>query len=169
MRTKRDRARRAAVWLCLLCNGGCGLVGPSCLDRQKRGTVAAINGEIGPGQIVLHQVAYGTEGSQNDVNISWTGQGTPSGPRMSLYATKINCVDFLPPGGGLCAQIGTRGGTSSSGAESDFVQRSLIITNGRGNPDILGVPAEYKLWVVGDPGQSARYSINITWFYGPDC
>jgi hypothetical protein len=51
----------------------------------------------------------------------------------------------------------------------DFIQYSLIVTNGRGNPDILGTPAEYKLWVAGDPSQSVAYSISITWFFGPDC
>jgi hypothetical protein len=45
--------------------------------------------------------------------------------------------------------------------------RSLL-TNGRGNPAVLGTPAEYKLWVVGDAEQSSAYAIDITWVRGPD-
>jgi hypothetical protein len=160
-----------AVWALwtpsALCSWGCGLIGPSCLDRQQRGSVTALDGEIAPGQIASHQVPYGTEGSQNDVNIVWPDQTTRAGPRISVYATKTDCVEFLPPGSGACAPIGSRGGTT--GADGEFVQNRLIVTNGRGNPDILGSPAEYKLWVVGDPERMVRYSINITWFYGPDC
>jgi hypothetical protein len=122
---------------------GCGLVGPSCLARQHQGTVATLSGEVEAQQVAVHRVPYGTEGSQNDVDIRWSGQFDANGPRIRVYATKVECVQF--------------------------VQSSLVITNGRGNPDVLGSPAEYKLWMVGDAEKTTRYSMTITWFYGPDC
>lgn len=149
--------------------GGCGFgTGPSCLARQKRGTVATVTGEVGAGQTTMHRVPYGTEGSQNDVDIRWPGQG-PDGPQISVHATRVGCEGFMSPGSGVCSEIGSRGGYSPSGTGRDFVQTSLIVSSGRGNPDILGTPAEYKLWVVGDPARSAQYTMTITWFYGPDC
>jgi hypothetical protein len=45
----------------------------------------------------------------------------------------------------------------------------LIITYGRGNPERLGNPPEYILCIVGDVVQTVRYTIDITWFFGPDC
>ncbi len=154
---------------CVLLSSSCNLFGPSCLARQKQGTVTALNGQAAAGQLVSHVVPYDTQGSQNDVHISWPGQGTATGPRLNVYATRVDCADFVAPGGaGPCAPIGSRGGRPSDGS-GDFIQTSIIVTNGRGNPDILGTPAEYKLWVVGDPTQSVAYSISITWFFGPDC
>jgi hypothetical protein len=130
--------------------------------------VAALTGEVAAGQVASHVVAYGTEGSQNDVNITWPGQGTPNSPRLVVYATKTACQEFVAPGGsGPCMPIGSRGGYRAS--DGEFVQTSLVVTNGRGNPDILGTPAEYKLWIVGDPGQRSTYSITTTYFFGPDC
>jgi len=158
--------RITALGLFLLCPWGCGLLGPSCLDRQKTGPVTTIVGEVAPARIVVHQVPYGTEGSQNDAHISWVGQAAADGPRIGVYATKVGCADFRPPpatNGDACALLGRAGSIDGQ------IATTLIITNGRGNPDILGSPAEYKLWVVGDPEQSARYTIDITWFYGPDC
>ena len=162
--------RLMMVWLCVLSSTGCNPFGPSCLERQQRGTVTAFSGQVAGGQIVSHVVPYGTDGSQNDVKISWPGQGTATAPRISVYATKSSCTEFIPSGGtGPCASIGHSGGIRISDSPDGFIQNSLIITNGRGNPDILGSPAEYKLWIVGDPAQSVTYSISITWFYGPDC
>jgi hypothetical protein len=117
--------------------------------------------------VVSRVVSYGTVGSQNDVHIEWFGQSSPNGPRIRVYATRAGCTEFVPPGGaGVCAPIGSGGGTQPNG---EFVQNSVTVTNGRGNPEILGVPAEYKLWIVGDPSVSVRYTIDITWFFGPDC
>lgn len=193
----RSRRVRIAVKLCLLTAlsilgvsaNGCGIVGPSCLSQQKTGAVATVSGEVGPREVTVHRVPYGTEGSQNDVNVSWTGQFTPNGPQIRVYATKIDCVDFTPPGdpinassdSGPCGNIGGFGSVLSQTARpcartntcrvesSDLVQTSLMVVNGRGNPDRLGFPAEYKLWVVGDSRQSVTYTIGTTWFYGPDC
>jgi hypothetical protein len=132
--------------------------------------VTTVTGEVGPGQTTMHRVPYGTQGSQNDVDVTWDGQKAPDGPRIRVYATRVTCPSFVAPGGtGACASIGSMEGTSATGTEADFVQDRVSIVNGRGNPDILGTPAEYLLWVVGDRTRAVRYSMTATWFYGPDC
>src|SRR5262245_53362563 len=164
------------------------VVGPSCLARQERGPVASVSGDVNPDDVAVHEVPYGTQGSQNDVKVAWTGQFASGGPRIRVYATRLDCVDFAPPpnlgannGTGACANLGTWGGVLSPDArpcaashtcepqDSDLVQTSLIIPNGRGNPDVLGPSARYKLWVVGDRSHSTSYTISTTFFYGPDC
>jgi hypothetical protein len=151
---------------------GCGLVGPSCLDQKKSGLVAVVSGRLEAGQVVSHLVPYDTRGSQNDAKITFTGQGTLTGPRVMVYATPASCVNFRPPtptdpglNQGDCTPIGNPGGYL--GPDGALVPTTLTLT-GPGN----GAPAgfhEYKLFVVGDPAQAASYSISITWFSGPDC
>ena len=162
----------------------CSVLGPSCLARQKTGVAAAASGRVEAGQVVSHLLPYDLNGSQNDVHISWSGQGQIDGPRLRIYATSSACVDFVPPAGnarsaGACAIIGSGGGYlapwarecarngSCSPTSDEIVNTSLIVT-GPGN----GAPPdfhEYKLHVVGDPERAASYSINVTWFFGPDC
>ena len=145
---------------------GCGLLGPSCLERQKRGTVASIQGEVAAGEMTWHLVAYGSEGSQNNVEVSWPGQEAADGPRLAAYATRAECADFEVPvshNSGSCTVLGAAGWVGGHTA------MELIIANGRGNPDILGSPPQFKLWVVGDPARDISYSVRVTWFYGPDC
>ena len=144
---------------------GCGIVGPSCLERQQRGTVANIQGEVAAGRIASHLVNYGTDGSQNDVDVSWTGQFAADGPRIAVYATRVECGDFtLPPSfSGACGVIGRAGWTDGT------LVSSFVLTHGRGNPETLGSPPQFKLWVVGDAARSTSYTIRVTWFYGPDC
>ena len=172
---------RVTLGLAIAGATGCGVVGPSCLAQQKRGEVFSLAGEVGAGAVMMHRVPYGTDGSQNDLRISWPGQMSGA-PRIRVYATRVGCNDFSPAAAsGACALIGGPGGTLSPTArpcvtahtcqptEEDIIQDSLSLTNGRGNPDVLGTPAEYKLWVVGDREVPVRYSITATYFYGPDC
>jgi hypothetical protein len=154
--------RLAAVGFVLLWCSGCGLLGPTCLSRQKTGVVTTISGEVAPRQVVSHRVPYGTEGSQNNLEITWTGKDAAEGPRIGAYVTKVDCVDFRPP-------PGTNTGSCSVLALASTGRELLIVTHGRGNPEILGNPPEYRLWIVGDAGQTVRYTISITWFSGPDC
>ena len=56
-----------------------------------------------------------------------------------------------------------------AGAGDVGIASTLTVTHGRGNPEQLGDPADYKIWVVGDPQRAAAYTITITWFFGPDC
>jgi len=163
------------------CGGGRGLLGPSCVSKQKTGAVFSIDGDVAAGAIAMHRVPYGTEGSQNNLRVSWGGQ--PSGTiRIKVYATKIGCVDFSPARAtGDCTIIGHPGGTLSPTArpcvsantcqptDDDIIQNSLTVVSGQGNPDILGSPAEYKLWVVGDSQLAVHYTISATFFAGPDC
>jgi hypothetical protein len=146
-----------------LSSQGCGLIGPSCLARQNRGSVTTLTGVVEPGQIVMHRVSYATEGSQNDAQISWGDQYAANGPRLKVYATKVECADFAPPPTASCSIL------ASAGSGDLGIATTLIVTHGRGNPEILGSPPEYKLWVVGDPGRSVRYTISVSYFYGPDC
>jgi hypothetical protein len=163
---------------------GCSIVGPSCLSRQKTGPAATASGRVEPGQVVSHLLRYDLQGSQNDVTISWSGQGQLDGPRLRIYATAAACADFVPPAPneartGACAPISRGGGylgpwareCARSGAcaplPEEIVNTSLIVT-GPGN----GARAdfrEYTLHVVGDPVRASSYSVTATWFYGPDC
>ena len=156
----------AAVAVLALCAYGCGILAPTCLARQQRGTVAHLSGEVGAGEVVVHRVSYGTEGSQNDARITWGDQFSTNGPRLAVYATRAACETLLLPperNSGDCAII-ARGGWTSSGVAS-----TVIVTHGRGNPEQLGNPPDFKLWVVGDSDRSVRYTIEVTYFYGPDC
>jgi len=159
--------RLTSIAALVVCNAGCAVLGPSCIARQERGTVTTISGDVGAGQVASHTVRYATEGSQNDANFSWAGDTSPEGPRLNLYATKAGCSQFsLPPDSntGDCATL-ARAGSLDSGN----IATTLVITHGRGNPERLGDPPEYKLWIVGDAARAASYTIRITWFYGPDC
>lgn len=152
-------------WL-LSWSWGCAFMGPSCLNRQESGPVTTIVADLAAGQVVSHRVRYETEGSQNDVAISWLGQSAERGLRIQVYATRLACTDFrLPPASGddACAPL------ASGGFLDGHLVTPLTITHGRGNPDVLGSPAEYKLWVIGDPVLGTRYTLAITWFFGPDC
>ena len=145
---------------------GCDLIGPTCVSRQKRGTVTTFTGRAPSGQIAMHRVAYGTDGSQNDIEVRWSppNASTPP-PRLAVHATRVACTEFTLPASrnaGDCAIVAS-GATQVSG----FI--SLIVTHGRGNPEPLGNPPESKLWVIGDEGQDVSYTVNVTWFFGPDC
>jgi hypothetical protein len=157
--------RLAAIASCVFCSWACDLLGPTCLGRQQRGTVTTIAGRVEPGQMVSHLVRYETSGSQNDADIQWAGYRSEGGPRITVYATRAGCVDFEPSAAAGACAILSRAGTLPSGN----IATTLIVTHGRGNPEVLGQPAEYKIWVVGDPEQTAHYTISITWFFGPDC
>jgi hypothetical protein len=166
-----------------LAGSGCSIVGPSCLSRQKTGLAATADGRVEPGQVASHLMPYDLNGSQNDVTISWSGQGQIDGPRLQIYATSAECADFVPPGAGrgigACEVISRGGGYlapwarecarsgTCSPTPDEIVNTSLIVT-GPGN----GAPPgfhEYKLHVVGDAARAVSYSIRATWFFGPDC
>jgi hypothetical protein len=94
---KRQMVRMALVASLVLCPSlGCGLLGPSCMGRQRTGTVATVSGEAGPGAIVSHQVPYGTDGSQNNGDLRWSGDSTQGGPRIQVSATRLGCIEFNP-------------------------------------------------------------------------
>jgi hypothetical protein len=155
-----------------ICGGyACAILGPSCLARQKTGTVTTLNGRLEAGRVTTYVVPYELQGSQNDARIWWDGQNRADGPRLMIYATSVACQDFSAPprdqgrvDRGECTTIGSAGGFAVG---SEIVVNTLRVT-GPGN----GAPAdfrEYKLHVVGDARQAVSYSIVISWFFGPDC
>jgi hypothetical protein len=145
------------------CVSGCDIIGPSCVSRQKTGRAASANGQVAAGQIGTHRLAYATEGSQNNIEVRWSAvAATP--PRVSVYATRAACSDFVLPAdhnSGDCGIL-ARGSVSAGLA-------SLMLTHGRGNPEVLGTPPEYTLWIVNDDERDIAYTVIATWFYGPDC
>jgi hypothetical protein len=158
--------RCAATALLAYGAAACALLGPTCLARQERGTVTTIEGDIAAGGIASHLVSYDVNGSQNNAEVSWGDYRAENAPRLKFYATKSACTDFRPPPAAVsadCAVIASAGWTSIG------IASGLIVTHGRGNPEVLGSPPAYKIWVIGDAERSTRYSINVTWFFGPDC
>lgn len=156
--------RAPAFAMLLLPSAGCGLVGPMCVSQQERGSVTTVSGSIAAGEIVTHRLNYDTRGSQNDARIDWPGQRDADAPQLQVYATRASCEAFTLPtdaNTGACAIL-ARGGWAAPGVVS-----GLIITHGRGNPERLGTPPEYKLWITSDLPTS--YRLTITYFYGPDC
>jgi hypothetical protein len=183
---ERPNPRLSLVIVAIGCTlSGCGIVGPTCLSRQKTGLAATASGHVEPGQVATHLLPYDLNGSQNDVNITWSAQGQTQGPRLRIYATTAACASFVPPTNtsdaprGDCAIISRGGGYIAPDARpcarnascqpnpDEIVNTSLIVT-GPGN----GAPAgfhEYKVHIVGDPTRAADYSVTATWFFGPDC
>lgn len=154
---------------------GCTVLGPSCTERQRRGFVMAISGEVEANQVVSHLVPYDRRGSQNDVSIDWIGRGQAGGPRLRVYATPVACTNFLPPparNSGACAEIvGSAGGSCAQPgptcSDEDLIQGSIIVAKGPGNgPHDF---TQYRLHVLGDATQRVSYSISLSYWSGPDC
>ncbi|MGE3276691.1 MAG: hypothetical protein AB7O67_16385 [Vicinamibacterales bacterium] len=146
---------------------GCGVLGPTCLDSQARMTFLQEAGGVDAGGVAVHVVAYDERGSQNDVEVQWTGDSLADGPRLEFYATRESCEsgpDERANPGAPCAVL-ARGGRRADGA----VARTLVVTHGRGNPEVLGVPPRFKVWIVGDPAERVHYTFTVSWFYGADC
>ena len=156
-------ARGLAV-VALLMSGGCGLAGPMCVARQERGTVTALSGGVGAGEISMHRVMYDTRGSQNDARIDWPGARDADAPRLHVYATLASCESFSLPAE---SNTGNCGILAQAGWTPIGIASTAIVSHGRGNPERLGSPPEYKLWITSD--RATNYSITVTYFYGPDC
>ena len=156
--------RALALAALLLSSTNCALLGPACLARQERGAAGSVTGSVEGGEVVMHRVVYDIRGSQNDARITWPGHRDGDAPQLQVYATLATCEAFtLPADGnsGLCATI-ARGGWVGPGMVA-----GLTITHGRGNPERLGTPPEYKLWITSD--RSTGYNIALSYFFGPDC
>ena len=148
----------------LLMSSGCALVGPYCISQQERGTVTSLSGSVGVDDVVMHRVSYDTRGSQNDARIDWSGQRDADGPRLLVHATLASCEHFTLPAdanSGNCAVV-ARAGWNPQG-----ISTILVLSHGRGNPERLGTPPEYKIWITSD--RATSYNITVSYFYGPDC
>jgi hypothetical protein len=157
---------KAIALLVALASSAACITGPTCVARQRRGTIEPLTGRVEAGETVMHLVPYATEGSQNTLDISWSDARIPNGPRLNVYVTRASC-DALNVAAtfadGDCAVLG-RGGSSNG-----VIVNSVTVTHGRGNPEILGSPPAYKVWIVGDAVGAVTYTIAISWFFGPDC
>ena len=181
----RSAGRMFAAAVLAACQAACSVLGPSCLSQQHRGQVQSLAGPVQRRQLVTHTLRYDQRGSQNNLEFSWTGGGTLSGPRLMFFATGPDCVDFAPPSddvrgdAGPCRAIGNVSGHVALDARpcalagtclasrDEIIYTSIIIT-GPGNGAPPGF-SEYKLHIVGDARVAADYSVSVTWFYGPDC
>ena len=108
--------------------------------------------------------AYDARGSQNDVELDWSGR--LDGTRLKAYATRADCETGPDREAGFtdgCRVLASGGTGDSNGVIT------LIVTHGRGNPEVLGNPPAFKVWIYGDPGRSTIYTLTASSFYGPDC
>ena len=148
----------------LLSSTGCSVLGPACTAQQERGSAGSLSGSVDAGQVVMHRVLYDPRGSQNDAEITWPGQREADPAQLRVYATLAACEAFTLPAeenSGACATIARGGWTAQA------IVTGLTVTHGRGNPERLGAPPEYKLWITSD--RTTAYSILLSYFYGPDC
>jgi hypothetical protein len=156
--------RTAAVAVLVVAESGCHVLGPSC--QGESGPVFSISGEVAAGTIVVHQVQYGTDGSQNDGQFAWNGQALADGPRPRLFATRVECENFDPnsfESSPACVPL------ARAGWADGHLVTSYIITHGRGNPDTLGPTAQYKIWIVGDPERAVQYTVSARWNRPVEC
>jgi hypothetical protein len=152
----------------LLC--ACDQAGPS-------GPVFQVSGTVGPGQVVTHLVPFDARNGVNEVDVYWDNSDSPmGGPRIRAYATRLDCLEFIPPvlptdtiGTGPCTTISVvYGSILSSDAPPScrtptnlpqecsiyLVARSILVSNpGAGN---------YKLHVVGDATRTVSYRLTGT-------
>ena len=136
-------ARTASLAVLILCHSfGCGVIGPSCLRQQKTGAVTTVIGEVGPGAVVSYQLAYGTDGSQNKADVRWSGESAQGGPRIQVYATRLACVEFKAD---QASDVGDCAVLARAGWFGGPIASTLIITHGRGNPELLGSPARIQV------------------------
>lgn len=156
--------RMLAIATLVISCAGCSVTGPSCLRQREEGAVATLTGAASAHEVAMHRVRYDTRGSQNDARVTWIGQSDFDGPRLNVYATRAGCDDFAPPPN---VNVGDCTVLASAGWIPQGVASTAVLTHGRGNPERLGTPPEYKLWIVSD--RAVSYTITITWFYGPDC
>ena len=99
--------RQVAIAVMMLGASGCAVVGPSCIERRQSGHVATLNGSVAAGGVARHAVTYASEGSQNDVHLTWPGQLAAAPPRLAFYATRATCEAFDPAAPlGPCAILG---------------------------------------------------------------
>jgi hypothetical protein len=156
--------RTLGVGLLVVASSGCNPFGPSCLERREEGTLPPVSGTVSADEMSVHVVAYDPRGSQNDVRLAWPGQADRDGPQLRAYATRADCQNFTLPAdanAGACAVL------ASAGWSPTATSTTVIVTHGRGNPERLGTPPQFKLWIVSD--RFTGYSFTIRWFYGPDC
>jgi hypothetical protein len=143
---------------------GCNLLVPTCLGRQERHSTEPRTAQIEPGALVVLHLSYDIRGSQNDIEIEWSSR--LDGTRIEAYATRAECETGPERGNASTdsCRVLSRGGNGTSQGPI-----RLILTHGRGNPETLGNPPDFKIWIYGDPAKATTYTLTASSFYGPDC
>jgi hypothetical protein len=143
----------------------CGIIGPSCLGQQQRRVGESIVGYVEAGATTMHLLTYDVAGSENDIAFDWNGRLAPQSLRLRAYATRAGCVSgpVWDPGAGDCTIL------SAAGSHDGIYASNLTVTHGRGNPNVLGTPPAFKIWVFGDPNNATDYVLRPSSFLGPDC
>lgn len=155
-----------AVALSGLSGAGCSLLAPTCLSQQQQHAADPIYATAQAGQRVVHRVSYDARGSQNDVEIEWNDRTL--GRRLAAYATRATCEtgpDRAAPYDADCRVLSSGGSTEAASTGAIH----LTVTHGRGNPEVLGNPPAFKVWLVADADHSVFYILTPSSFYGPDC
>jgi hypothetical protein len=156
--------RMAVAAIVVIACSSCRVLGPSC--QGETGPVFSISGEVAAGAIVMHQVQYGVDGSQNDGLFVWTGHTSSEGPRLQLFATRVDCERFDPNASQTtpaCSPL------ARAGWIDGHLVTSYIVTHGRGNPETLGPAAQYKIWIVGDAERAVQYTVSARWNRPVEC
>ncbi len=155
-----------AVALGALAAAGCNILAPGCLSQQQRTVGTTVFGTVQAGQMVVHRLRYDARGSQNDFEIEWNDRIL--GRRLAAYATPAACEsgpNRIAPYDADCRVLSSAGSTET--APGGPIR--LIVTHGRGNPEVLGDPPAVKIWLMADPERAVFFSLTPSSFYGPDC
>ena len=65
------------------------LLAPTCLAQQERHRAEPKTDRIQAGELVVLRWPYDARGSQNDVEIDWSGR--LDGTKLKVYATRADC------------------------------------------------------------------------------
>ena len=154
----------ALAALVSLSSAGCGLFAPTCLAQQERHYAEPETARIEAGETIVLRRSYDTRGSQNDIGIDWSGR--LEGTTLEAFVTRADCETGPEPEAMFTStcRVLARGG---SVAGVNII--NMIVTHGRGNPEVLGNPPEFKIWLHGDPAKATFYTLRQSSFYGPDC
>ena len=154
----------AVVALLGLSSAGCSLLAPTCLAQQERHYSEPETATIQAGEVIVLRRPYDSRGSQNDIGIDWSGR--LDGTTLQAFVTRADCESGPEPEALFTSacRVLARGG--SVGGVNII---NMIVTHGRGNPEVLGNPPAFKIWLHGDPMRSTVYTLRQSSFHGPDC
>ena len=166
---------------------GCGVIGPSCLERQQRGSVTSVTGSVDALQVVeqrgaLRSTRFAERRRDQLGRSGFLGRAATRSLRnccrlRRVHTTRAGCAERrhyrpLPdhfavrwnPGTG-CPRV------RASWHMPCHVRghRLPLIDRHRSRQRCTSGFSQYKLHVVGDAARQVSYSISITYFFGPDC
>ena len=89
----------AVAGLICISGAGCNLLAPTCLRQQERHRAEPKTARIEAGELVVLRWPYDARGSQNDVELDWSGR--LDGTRLKAYATRADCETGPDPKAGF--------------------------------------------------------------------